>query len=465
MARVWRCGRFSLDLSRPLVMGIVNVTPDSFSDGGRYADAERAIAHGLELVAQGAHILDVGGESTRPGSDEVSAHEEVARVVPVIEGLVATFDEDPAVPAVPISIDTRHPEVAAAALAAGASIINDISGFEDPAMVDLAAQTDCGVIAMHMLGEPKTMQQAPEYGDVAREVADYLAARAMELEWRGVARERICLDPGFGFGKTLDHNVELFVRSGEIAALGYPVLIGVSRKSMVAGLTGITAPLDRDPASAELAAASVGHGGAVLRVHNVEATVAELERVWGVPAPDRDGRSSAPTVAYIALGSNLEGERGRKGNLRAAVEAISRFPKTLVTGIAAVVESEAAYLENQPPYANTVVRVETQLGLVALFAEIRGTELALGRVRGESNGPRTIDIDLLTFGSLTNGTAELTVPHPRLAERAFVVQPLLELDPEFSLPDGTAVTREAATVGPVTGGLGRIPAVLTPRVD
>lgn len=443
-------------------MGIVNVTPDSFSDGGEFADTERAIAHGLELVAQGAHILDIGGESTRPGSDEVSISEEIARVVPVIEGLVAAFDEDPAVPAVPLSVDTRHPEVAAAALAAGATILNDISGFEDPAMVDLAAQSDCGVVAMHMLGEPKTMQQAPRYDDVAREVADYLAARAMELEWRGVARERISLDPGFGFGKTLDHNLELFVRSDEVAALGYPVLIGLSRKSMVGGLTGITAPIDRDVPSAELAASSVGHGGAILRVHNVEATVAELGRVWGSAA---GGDSDEPTVAYLALGSNEEGTRGRKGNLRAAVEAISRFPRTTVTGIAAVVESEAAYLEDQPAFANTVVRVETHLGLTALFAEIRGTELALGRVRAQANGPRIIDIDLLTFGDTVNSAEELTVPHPRLAERAFVVQPLLELDPDFRLPNGDALSLEAATIGLVTGTLGRIPAVLTPRVD
>lgn len=269
---VWHCGRFELALTRPLVMGIVNVTPDSFSDGGQCEDAERAIAHARELVLAGADIIDVGGESTRPGSDEVSPGEEARRVVPVIRALAEDI-------AVPLSIDTRHADVARQCIAAGASIINDVSGFRDPAMVELAAERDAGLVVMHMLGEQKTMQSEPHYEDVVVEVWEYLVSRAAVLEAAGVARERIVLDPGIGFGKTTAHNIAILRGLETIASAGYPVLVGASRKRFIGELTDVAEPRERVAGSVAVALWSCSVGAAVVRVHDVAETVQAL-RMW-----------------------------------------------------------------------------------------------------------------------------------------------------------------------------------------
>jgi len=268
MNGVWRCGGFELSLDSPLVMGILNVTPDSFSDGGLHDDPASAVVWGEKLIAEGAAILDVGGESTRPGSAPVSPSAELARVRPV----VGRFAGDP----VPVSIDTRHPEVAKACVEAGASIINDVSGFRDRAMVEVAAESDAGVVVMHMLGEPGTMQENPRYDDVVREVGGYLLAQAVVLEAAGVARDRIALDPGFGFGKTLEHNVELLRRLPEIVELGYPVLVGVSRKRFLGEITGVDEPAERLGGSIAAAMRAVEQGAAAVRVHDVGATVQAL---------------------------------------------------------------------------------------------------------------------------------------------------------------------------------------------
>lgn len=247
----------------PLLMGIVNVTPDSFSDGGVLGSVQAAVAHGLRLVADGADLLDVGGESTRPGADTVPAGEEICRVVPVIRGLRERGVT------LPISVDTMKADVAAAALDAGADIVNDVTaGTGDAAMLPLCAERRCLLILMHMRGMPRTMQQAPAYTDVVTEVRDYLAGRISAAESAGIARDHLWIDPGFGFGKLPAHNLELLRRLNELAALGLPVLLGVSRKSTLGGLTG-TPVTDREPES--LAAGLIGalHGAAVLRVHNV----------------------------------------------------------------------------------------------------------------------------------------------------------------------------------------------------
>lgn len=267
--RVWRCGRRDLELKRPLVMGVLNVTPDSFSDGGMYADELAALHRGRCIAEQGAAIIDIGGESTRPGSAPVSVAEELARVVPVLEALAHGVD-------VSLSVDTRHPEVAAAAVSRGASIINDVSGFRDPAMVEVAASCDAGLIVMHMLGEPRTMQIEPRYHDVVTEVRDYLAAQAELLQKAGVAGERIAVDPGLGFGKTTAHNLEILRRLDMIAALGYPVVIGASRKRFVGELTGVQVPAQRLSGSLCAACWSALHGADVLRVHDVSATLQSL---------------------------------------------------------------------------------------------------------------------------------------------------------------------------------------------
>ena len=252
-------------------MGIVNVTPDSFSDGGRHAGVEAAVAHGLRLVEQGADWLDVGGESTRPGAEPVSAADEIDRVVPVIEGLRARW-------AGPISIDTMKPEVARAAVVAGATMWNDVAalGFTPDAMA-VAAELRCNVALMHMKGEPRTMQAAPRYDDVAAEVTDWLAARAEAVMAAGVARARIWLDPGLGFGKTAQHNLALTGHLGRLAALGFPILYGASRKRMIQAIDPTaTEPSDRLGGSLALALEAARRGAGIIRVHDVRETVQAL---------------------------------------------------------------------------------------------------------------------------------------------------------------------------------------------
>lgn len=256
---------------RPLVMGIVNVTPDSFSDGGRLTTAEAAIAHGLKLVEQGADWLDVGGESTRPGATPVAEAEELARVMPVIQGLVARWDG-------PISIDTLKPGVARAAVGAGASMWNDVSALNSsPDSLATAAELGCAVCLMHMKGEPRTMQDAPAYEDVLAEVIDALAARAEAAMAAGVARSAIWLDPGLGFGKTAAHNLALTAHLDRLAALGFPVLYGASRKRTIQAVDPTaTDPLDRLGGSLVLALEASRRGAAMVRVHDVRETVQAL---------------------------------------------------------------------------------------------------------------------------------------------------------------------------------------------
>lgn len=255
----------------PRVMGIVNVTPDSFSDGGRLASVEAAVAHGLRLLEQGADLLDIGGESTRPGADPVAEAEEIARVVPVIEGLRSVWDG-------PISIDTMKPAVARAAVAAGATMWNDVTalGFA-PDSLATAAELGCDVVLMHMKGEPRTMQADPHYDDVVAEVADWLVARADAAMAAGVARERIWLDPGIGFGKTAAHNLALTAQLDRLAATGFPVLYGASRKRVIQSVDPTaTDPADRLGGSLALALAAARAGASILRVHDVRETVQAL---------------------------------------------------------------------------------------------------------------------------------------------------------------------------------------------
>ena len=258
-----RCGKFELALDRPLVMGIVNLTPDSFFDGGRHSDLNAAIAHAQRLVGEGADILDLGAESSRPGAETVSAEEELRRLLPVVEGL-ADFD-------VPISIDTAKPQVMRATIARGAAMVNDITALASPGALEAVADSDAAVCLMHMQGEPRTMQKNPVYADVISEVRNFLAARAEVCSTAGIARERIVVDPGFGFGKTVEHNCKLLAHLTAIASLGYPVLAGWSRKSSLGRITGRPAE-ERLPASLAAALLAVQRGAKILRVHDVAAT-------------------------------------------------------------------------------------------------------------------------------------------------------------------------------------------------
>ena len=265
-----QCGRFKLSLERPLVMGVVNITPDSFSDGGMFADTERAIAHAQRLIGEGVDILDLGGESTRPGAAPVSLEVERRRVLPVLEALASG--------GVPVAVDTRKPELMREAIAAGAAMINDVTALSGPGALAAVARAPVAVCLMHMQGDPATMQANPDYRDVVREVRDFLAQRVAVAEAAGIARNRIVVDPGFGFGKTVEHNLALLRSLREFTSLGGALLAGLSRKAMLGRLTG-REPLERVHASVAAALLAIQNGAHIVRVHDVAATRDALA-VW-----------------------------------------------------------------------------------------------------------------------------------------------------------------------------------------
>ena len=276
---LWRCGRHVLSFEFPRIMAIINLTPDSFSGDGLAGSAEAALKQAKRAKAQGAAILDLGGESSRPGSESVSVQEELDRVIPAIEAVLPL--------GLPISVDTVKPEVMREAVRAGATIINDINALRESGAVEVVAQSGVGVCLMHMQGQPRTMQASPEYADVGWEVEAFLLERVRALEAAGVASERICLDPGFGFGKTLEHNLALFRDMPRLKARGYPLLVGVSRKTMLGTITGRPVA-ERVTASVTAAVLAAQRGADILRVHDVAATRDALA-IWAAidrEAPD-----------------------------------------------------------------------------------------------------------------------------------------------------------------------------------
>ncbi|CEN56319.1 dihydropteroate synthase [Candidatus Methylopumilus turicensis] len=267
------CGKFQLDLSTPRIMGIVNVTPDSFSDGGQFNTTDKAVAHAMQLVEQGADILDIGGESTRPGATPVPLEEELKRVIPVINALAKA--------GVPLSIDTYKPEVMRAAIDAGVDIVNDVCALQETGALEIVAASQVGVCLMHMQGRPQTMQADPQYQDVVAEVSGFLAARLKAAEQAGIARERIVLDPGFGFGKRTEHNLTLLNHLSSLQSLGLPLLIGLSRKSVLGQVVGLSID-ERIHASIAASVVSVMKGANIVRVHDVKPTVDALKIVSAV---------------------------------------------------------------------------------------------------------------------------------------------------------------------------------------
>ena len=286
------CAGRILRLDRTRVMGIVNVTPDSFSDGGAHFDTEAAVTHGLQLAAQGADILDVGGESTRPGSDGVALEDELSRVVPVIERLARET-------ALPISVDTSKPEVMRAAVEAGAGMINDVYALRREGALDAAAALAVPVVLMHMLGEPRSMQEAPDYDDVVGEVHRFLAERIFAAEMAGIDKKRIVVDPGFGFGKRTVHNLQLLARLERMCELGVPVLAGLSRKRSIGELTGREKPGERVYGSLAAHLVAAQRGARIVRVHDVAATVDAL-KVWQAVAevPEPRKAAAAPAISW-----------------------------------------------------------------------------------------------------------------------------------------------------------------------
>jgi len=267
------CGKFKLSLERPLIMGILNVTPDSYSDGSNLATTQQAVEHALSLIEQGADIIDIGGESTRPGAVPVSVEDEMCRVLPVLEALQASN--------LPVSVDTRKPEVMRAAIEAGAAMINDVCALQEAGAIDAVADSNVAVCLMHMQGEPQTMQAKACYADVVDEVMSFLAQRIAIAEAHGISRERLIIDPGFGFGKTLEHNLSLLRHLDQLATLGVPVLAGLSRKSMLGQITGREVD-QRVHASVAAAVLAAQKGAKIIRVHDVAATKDALSVIAAV---------------------------------------------------------------------------------------------------------------------------------------------------------------------------------------
>lgn len=431
---LWKCSQYLFDAKMPIIMGILNITPDSFSDGGSYANADEAVAAAKKMVEQGALIIDVGGESTRPGANPVSPEVELERVLDVVQRLAAE--------GICVSIDTRHASVARACVSAGASIINDVTGFSDPEMVQVAKGCEAGLVVMHMGGEnPQTMQDNPVYSDVVSEVAEFLATRAAALENEGIERGRICLDPGPGFGKTEKQTIELMRNFQVFARLGYPLMVAVSRKSYVGYAYRIENPLERDDASAAEALMACELGASVIRTHNVELTAASL------------AENLRPYV-LLGLGSNValvadEGEEreGKIALLNQAIADMCMLPDSQIIDISSFYESEPAYVEDQDVFVNAVVLLRTGLPPQELLGYLQAIENSLGRIREKKHGPRTCDIDILDYQGYVCDHEILTLPHPLLTERDFVVKPLLELLPRHVLANGEAVTLDTVTVG------------------
>ena len=402
----WHCRDRKVELNRCFIMGILNVTPDSFSDGALHYSFEDAISWAHKLLDDGADVIDVGGESTRPGSKEVSIHEEIARVIPVIQEL-SKIDH------ILISVDTRHAEVAQAAIDAGAHIINDVSGFRNQDMIRVAKNSDAGLIVMHMKGEPGNMQKDPHYNNVLEEIKEYLLSRAEELEAQGVNRERIMLDPGPGFGKTTVHDLEIQTHFEEFAQMGYPVLEAPSRKRYLGDISGQKPAAQRDIITASQCVIAANKGAHMVRVHNVSTC---FDALLALQRPAKK--------AYIALGANLHNELNM---LKEARDRVGKLPLTQLIKSSSAYTSTPAYVQNQNAFVNAVIKIETSLHPLVLLTYLLAIENELGRVRHEANGPRCIDLDLIAYEGEIHAGTRLSLPHPKAFERDFVLTPLEEI--------------------------------------
>ena len=421
-ACIWRVGSRRLPLSRPQVMGVLNVTPDSFSDGGQHDGYDDAIAFAHRMVEDGADIIDVGGESTRPGAAAVTEEEELSRVLPVVETLASEGTV--------VSIDTYHPAVARRCVEAGACIINDITGFSNPEMVQLAADCDAGVIAMHMAGSPKDMQKDPRYDDAAAEIENYLLGAAAKLESAGVAPERICIDPGPGFGKNSRHNLSILSHMDSMSSCGYPLIAAFSRKTTLGKITGVETASERVMSSVTAVVLSYCGGARIFRVHDVPQTVEALKVATNAAYTAFSEDSGFTTMlpgkrALVALGSNM-GEPAE--SIVSATSELDSVPGVTVMASSSIYRTEPAYYDEQDRFANSVAWIQTTLHPDVLLQRLFEIEDAFGRVRSIPNGPRTLDMDLLDYEGVTSMDPHLVLPHPRILERDFAVTPILELE-------------------------------------
>ncbi len=438
---VWKLSNKTLPLCRPYVMGILNVTPDSFSDGGLHNSFDAAIAFADQMISEGADIIDVGGESTRPGSLEVSIKEELDRVLPVVEELSGR--------GLIVSIDTRHPEVAARCVEAGAAIINDVSGFRDSKMIELAAACDAGLVAMHMLGTPRNMQQDPHYADVVDDVSAYLINVVNKLKDAGVDPRRICIDPGPGFGKDSWHNMALLAHMGDFSNLELPLIAAFSRKATLGKVCSIDSATDRLIPSATAAVLAFCGGVRIFRVHDVAETVQALQLASNAAyaAFSRANSSSVASPAsmmpgkraLVALGANMGNPQD---NLIAALKHIDSLPRTSVIASSPIYKTAPAYYDDQDDFANSAAWIQTELEPLDLLEHLLEIENVFHRKRLIANGPRTLDLDLLDYEGQVISSERLTIPHPRILERDFAVTPILDLAEMMRSVFGKYVHRE-----------------------
>lgn len=471
---IWCCGRHELSLTRPRVMGILNVTPDSFSDGGENLDPQATIARALQMLDEGADIIDVGGESTRPGHTPVDPEEEGNRVIPVIRGILAEA------PTAIVSIDTRHAAIAKIAVRLGVSIINDVSGFSDPAMARVAAESNCGCIIMHWSKirgvstrrsvtldsprlrsrrpvQPRTVPTStrrftlPEEAPLMREVMGFLGDQARTLMRAGVSHDRICIDPGPGFDKSADEDIVIERATRKLVSMGYPVITALSRKRSVGAVSGIREARERDAASVGMCLSAIEDGSRIVRVHDVAATVQAINGYWSVAKADA-------RQAFVSLGSNVG---DRVGNLTHAVKLINKIPLTRVVLVSRAYETEPAY-NIATPVANAVAEIRTELHPLVLLDALLGVEDELKRVRDPKlagHGPRTIDCDLVFVEGEQHAGKRLTLPHPHLGERDYVLVPMEDLlhDPvRFLMHAGVPVYAPEERVGHVVSELGEL---------
>ena len=535
----WRLAGGQLGLARPRIMGVLNVTPDSFSDGGAYKDVNAAVEAGMAMLDDGADIIDVGGESTRPGFTAVTPDEEAARIVPVVRELVAQ--------GAPVSVDTRHASVAKMCMRLGARAINDVSGFTDPDMIEVAATTGAGCLVMHagevsdrhaalhrksveldMMAEARkgasaraaavaaasdgavvaptsdeaeeadpsdsageattrrvsaaeadrnrsrekldeVMRRAnrgiadpyvrlagnrrftlPDETPIMRQIMGFLRDRTRELMRAGVPQDAICIDPGAGFGKFADEDVVIQRATEKLVSMGYPVACAVSRKRLVGAVSGVGDPTQRDAATVGLALAAVARGARILRVHNVAAMAQALNSYWAISAAD-------VRRAFVGLGSSVG---DRMGYLARAVAMINAIPLTCVDSVSHAYETEPAYGIDST-VLDCVVEIRTELAPMVLLESLMQIERELGRKRipGKENGPRTIDCDLVWMEGETHAGTRLALPHPKMAERDFVLAPMEDLmhDPaRFFASAGITVMPPELRVGRVRADMGAV---------
>ena len=467
----WQCGTHTLSLARPRIMGILNVTPDSFSDGGKNFDAKAAIKRGLQMLDEGADIIDVGGESTRPGHTPVDPKEEAERVVPVVRELLKA--------GALVSIDTRHAEVARMCVRLGVQIINDVSGFTDPEMVKVAADSKCGCIVMHWNKEglgahverkrvalddsrpvrPEAARSLtsqrrftlPEEAPIMRQIMGFLGDQARILMRAGVSHDRICIDPGPGFDKFADEDIVIQRATRSMVSMGYPLMCAVSRKRFVGAVSGVSTATDRDAATQAICIAAITNGARILRVHDVAGAAQAINSFWAMT--EKDSRQG-----FVALGSNVG---DRVAYLARATQLIDEIPLTCVVSVSHAYETEPAY-GIATPVANAVAEIRTELHPLVLLGELLKVEDTLGRIRKpgeEGHGPRTIDCDLLWVEGEEHAGRRLTLPHPLLGERDYVLVPMEDLmhDPvRFLTHSGVEVVPSDQRVGHVTADLGEV---------